>query len=187
MTTLILDGIWGLHARWEPLRCRIASRVGPARIWHYNNSGLLSLESLGSQLAAELRRINGPFHLVGYSMGGLIIREALRQDPTLPLQRSALLHSPHSGSLSACLLPLTACREMRPGSLFLRRLAAAAWDFPTLVTWSPGDLMILPGSSARWTRASRILRSDIPAHAWPVVSQGIHRSVIDFLDPATRP
>jgi len=182
MTTFILDGIWGWHARWEPLRRRLEEHAGSsARIWHYDNSGRVSLETLGATLARELSELQAPFHLVGYSMGGIVVREALRQMPGLPLQKAALLHSPHSGTLTGHLLPLPACREMRPGSAFLRRLAESPWDYPTLVSWTPGDLMILPGRSACWSRASQMFESKVPAHAWPVMSREIHQKVADFL------
>jgi triacylglycerol lipase len=179
--TFILDGIWGSHSRWERLRGRIAAGVGPCTIWRYDNSGRASIESLGAALAAELKRIDAPVNLVGYSMGGLVVREALRQMPGLKVRRVALLNSPNYGSASACLLPLSACREMRPGSAFLRQLNAAPWTYPTLATWCPYDLVVFPGSSGRWKKASIILRSDVPMHLWPVMSVEIHRSVTAFL------
>lgn len=181
MKTLILDGIWGRHARWEPLRRRIEREVGACHIWRYDNTGLTSLEELGLRLGGEIRKLDAPVRLIGYSMGGLVIREALRQGPDLPLDRSVFLHSPHGGSWAAHLLPLPACRDMRPGSAFLQRLAAMEWKTPTLATWCPWDLMILPGRSARWHQASHLIRSDMPAHAWPVISPAIHKTVVRFL------
>ena len=125
--------------------------------------------------------MNRPFNVVGYSMGSLVIREAMRKSPGLPLRRAAFLHSPHSGSLISWLLPLPACLEMHPDSAFLRRLNAAPWQVPTLVTWCPWDLMVLPGNSARWSKATVTLCCYMPAHAWPVVSPGIHKAVAAFL------
>lgn len=179
--TFILDGIWGYHARWEGLRARIDREVGPCRIWQYNNTGFVSLEALGKELATEMEKIDGPVNLIGFSMGGLVVREALRHSPKLNAKNIVLLHSPNRGSLNGLLLPLTACREMRPGSAFLRRLEDAPWDRPTLVTWCPWDLMVFPGDSACWKKATRSLRSDIPAHNWPVYSRGIHNAVVKFL------
>ena len=179
--TFILDGIWGSHSRWERLRSRITASVGPCTIWRYDNSGRVSIESLGAALASELKRIVTPVNLVGYSMGGLVVREALRQTPGLKVRRVALLNSPNYGSAAACLLPLSACREMRPGSAFLKQLNAAPWTYPTLATWCPYDLVVFPGSSGRWKKASIILRSDVPMHLWPVMSVEIHRSVTAFL------
>ncbi len=79
--TLIIDGIWGSHKRWERLRGRIEHEVGPCAIWRYDNSGRVSIETLASALTSELNRIDRPVNLIGYSMGGLVIREALRQKP----------------------------------------------------------------------------------------------------------
>jgi triacylglycerol lipase len=185
--TLILDGIWGSHSRWERLRSRIATELGPCRIWRYDNSGRASIESLAKALAAELKRLNAPVNLVGYSMGGLVVREALRQTPELKVHRVALLNSPNYGSAAACLLPLSACREMRPGSAFLKQLNAAPWTYPTLATWCPYDLMVFPGSSGRWKKATVVLRSDVPMHLWPVVSVDIHRTVTAFLASSEAP
>ncbi len=179
--TFILDGIWGYHPRWEGLRSRIDREVGPCRIWQYNNTGLVSLEALGRELALAMEKIDAPVNLIGFSMGGLVVREALRHSPELSAKNVVLLHSPHRGSLNGLLLPIPACREMRPGSTFLRRLDDAPWNRPTLVTWCPWDLMVFPGDSACWPKATRSIRSDIPAHTWPVFSRGIHNAVVEFL------
>jgi pimeloyl-ACP methyl ester carboxylesterase len=180
--TYILDGIWGYHTRWEGLRSRLEREVGPARIWRYNNSGLVSLEALGRELAAELEKTDRPVNLIGYSMGGLVVREALRQSPQLRAKNVVLLHSPHRGSLNGHLLPmLPACREMRPGSAFLRRLDESPWDHPTLVTWCPWDLMVFPGTSACWVKATERLRCEMPMHNWPILSRSLHTAVIKFL------
>lgn len=183
MTTFILDGIWGSHSRWETLRRRIEAGGGACRIWRYENSGRTSLRTEGAKLREILEATPGPINVVGYSMGGLVIRSALRDSVGLDIRRAVFLHSPHGGSLTACALPLAACREMRPGSRFLAELDAAPWDIPTLATWCPFDAVVVPGSSARWHRAGVELCSFIPAHAWPVVSPHIHLAVKAFLTP----
>lgn len=181
MTTLILDGIWGGHTRWERLRRRIEASDGTCRIWRYDNSGATPLSELGETLQNHLQEIAGPINLVGYSMGGLVIREAVRRNPQADIRRAALLHSPHNGSLTAWAFPLPACRDMRPGSRFLKTLNATEWKIPTLATWCLCDAVILPGFSARWKNAQQILQSPVPAHAWPVVSPYIHAAVVRFL------
>lgn len=180
-TTFILDGFWGWASRWEKLRQRIEHEVGPCQVWRYDNTGRVGLELLGRRLVESLRSVEGPLNVVGYSMGGLVIREALRQEPGLPVRRAVFFHVPHAGSLAARLLTLPACRDMHPGSPFLRQLEAAEWNIPTLVTWCPADLMVIPGSSAAWSRATKILRSDVPAHVWPVFSNRLHRAAVEFL------
>lgn len=182
MTTFILDGFLGWHSRWEGLRRRVASEVGDCRIWRYNSSGCVSMEKIASRLAEELSGLDAEFNLVGYSMGGIIIRETLRQAPELRLRKTVLLHSPHGGTHLAHLLPIPAVREMRPGSDFLRRLDETEWSRPTLASWCAGDLMIVPGSSACWKKASEVLKSPVPAHAWPIYSKGIHQRVVRFLN-----
>ena len=179
--TLIIDGIWGSHRRWERLRSRIAKEVGPCTIWRYDNSGRVSIEALAKALSSQLRQLDVPVNLIGYSMGGLVIREALRQSPESKVKKVALLNSPNHGSAAAFFVPLSACREMRPGSAFLRQLNAAPWTYPTLVTWCPYDLMVFPGSSGRWDKANVLLRTDVPMHLWPVFSVEIHRSITAFL------
>lgn len=181
MEVIIIDGILGTHWDLALLRHRLNREVGPSRIWRYDNSGGTSLEKIAARLASDLRATGRPFCLVGFSMGGLVIRETMRQAPDLPLRRAALLHSPHAGSLLAHLSPLPASREMRPGSAFLRRLDAAEWEWPTLVTYHDADLMVIPGDSARWSKATHIIRSSVPAHAWPLISPSLHRSVAEFL------
>ncbi len=180
MKTYILDGIWGSHRRWEGLRQRVETNLGPCEIWRYDNSGRTSLEVEGARLREELGQITMPLNLVGYSMGGLVIREALRGAADLSVRRAAFLHCPHRGSLAAHTLGLPACREMRPGSAFLKRLNESPWSIPTLATWCAWDAVILPGHSGRWERATTLLQSHMPAHAWPVISPGLHRAVIDF-------
>jgi triacylglycerol lipase len=181
MKTYILDGIWGWHSRWEGLRHRIEASLGTCEIWRYDNSGRTSLEVVGTRLREELASTTQPINLVGYSMGGLVIREALRGAGELPVRRAAFLHCPHRGSLAAHTLSLPACREMRPGSAFLKRLDESPWSIPSLATWCALDAVILPGVSGRWERATTVLQSHVPAHAWPVLSPGLHRAVIDFL------
>ena len=181
MEIIIVDGIWGTHWDLHFLRKHLNREVAPARIWRYDNTGFSSLEKAAAALVTDLQASQRPVCLVGFSMGGLVIREALRQAPDLPLQKAVFLNSPHSGSLVAHLLPLPACREMRPGSRFLHRLEASPWDYPTMVTWCSGDLMIIPGESARWAKATHTLRFTMPAHLWPLISPNIHRSIADFL------
>ena len=184
MTTYILDGIWGGHSRWEPLRRRIEKSIGPCRIWRYDNSGQTSLEAAGAELREELRGTKSAINLVGYSMGGLVIRESLREAHTLPIRRAVFLHCPHRGSLAAHAFALPACHEMRPGSRFLSRLDEAHWNIPTLATWCALDGVVVPGKSARWKHATTTIQSPVPAHAWPVISPGIHKAVIRFLQGA---
>lgn len=182
---ILIDGWWGNHVRMELLRVRLSSAFTQgacqAAIWPYDSSGRHPLEEIGAIFADHLRRFEEPFHIVAYSMGGLVVREALRQAPELPLSRAVFLHTPHRGTWMGHLLGLPAVRQMRPGSAFLKKLEAVSWKVPTLNVWCPGDLIVVPGWNARWAGATREIRCDVPAHTWPLVSRGLHRSIGNFL------
>lgn len=178
--TLLLDGIWGRPRRFQPLLAMIRERCGPAEVFHYDSSGLVSLDKLGSQLVTEIRRYDGPVNLIGFSMGGVVIRAAHMQDPTLPIQRAAFLNSPLEGTWLACLFPFGAIRQMRPIDPFTQQLRQTDWPIPTLATWCPCDTMVIPGRSARWRRAQEIIRCAIPMHIWPIHSRRIWNRVVDF-------
>jgi hypothetical protein len=179
--TLLLDGFIGRPWRWEKLLRTIRQRVGPAEIFHYDMSGRSRFETLGAQLAAQIRRHDQPVNLIGFSMGGLVIRAAHLHDPTLPIQRAVLLNSPLRGSLLAYALPIGGIRQMRPSDEFLRRVKNTPWNIPTLVTWCPGDTAVIPGRSARWPAAQETICCSVPMHIWPVYSPGIHRRIVEFL------
>jgi len=169
----------GSRAMGHP-RARVRGDI-EASIWRYDASGSRGLEELGGQLIGHLRSFDESFHVVAYSMGGLVLREALRQAPDLPLSRAVFLHTPHRGTWMGHLLGLPAVRQRRPGSAFLKRLDEASWKVPTLNVWCPGDLIVVPGSNARWAGATREICCKIPAHVWPLVSPGMHGEIADFL------
>src|SRR5690606_31218862 len=103
--TLLLDGWLGSSWRLEPMRRHLEPVSGPARIWHYDTSGRKALDEIASGLLDHLKELNQPVHLVGFSMGGIVIREALRQQPDLSVISAAFLHSPHQGTVLARLIP----------------------------------------------------------------------------------
>jgi hypothetical protein len=182
--TFILDGFLGRPRRWETLRAAIEDRVGPATIHRYDCSGLSSLEDLGAKLAATIRSHgtgSNPVNLIGYSMGGLVIRWACLSDPDLPIRRVVFMNSPHEGSWLACLLPLTGIRQMRPFDPHMQRVREQPWNVPTLTIWNPVDGVILPGKNTRFDRAGEQVRCAVPLHIWPVWSRDVRRRVVEFL------
>jgi triacylglycerol esterase/lipase EstA (alpha/beta hydrolase family) len=181
--TLILDGIWGRPGRWEGLRQQIEKAIGPASIHRYDATGLVDLEVLGEQLLKAIDAAGDQVNVVAHSMGGLVVRAAHLARPSLRFRRAVLMNSPLSGTWMAHALPLTAVKQMRPGSDFLKRLEAveALWTSPTMVTWCEGDLMILPNRSMRWSKATCELRYAMPAHNWPRWSRAIQKDIVQFL------
>jgi hypothetical protein len=179
--TLMLDGIWGRPWRFEPLMDMIRRRVGPAEMFHYQSSGRVQFEKLGAELAKEIRRRNSPVHLIGFSMGGLVVRAAHMLEPNLPIRKAVFLNSPHAGSLLAYAFPFGGIRQIRPRDRFIRRLREVEWNIPTLATWCPLDTMVIPGRSARWNRAEETITCALPVHIWPIHSREIWRRVVEFL------
>ena len=180
-STLILDGIWGRPWRWGRLRRRIVESGGAAEIFRYDCWGRVEFEELGRRLAGEIRQRGGEVNLVGFSMGGLVVRAAHLVDRTLPIRRAVFLNSPLRGSWLAKLLPWPGIRQMRPGSAFMRAIEGAEWTAPTLSVWCPLDLMVIPGTSARWEEAGECVCCWVPAHIWPVYSRRVHERVVEFL------
>ncbi len=101
---LASDGGW-----WAPVRSSLLSRGWPADFIaapDYDNdapfptqTGVVA-DALWDQLS--ILRANGVFvnraNLVGYSMGGLLARQFLKNNPTAPVYKLITLNTPHSGS-----------------------------------------------------------------------------------------
>jgi len=96
---LLLHGIWNARAWVGPLAWRLRARGFSVQTFGYA-SIFGGPEVAVPQLLARLRR-SGPISLVGHSLGGLLALQALREDPTLPVQRVVCLGSPLLGSNTA--------------------------------------------------------------------------------------
>ena len=92
---------------------------------HGFDTGVLGYRSiLGSTVAAvdalrERLRSGPPTHIVGHSLGGLMVLEALRAEPSLPVARVACLGTPLCGSGVA-----ESMSRYAPTALYLGRSAA---------------------------------------------------------------
>lgn len=102
----------------------------------------------------RLRELTGAehVHIVGHSLGGMIARYYVqRLGGSDVVDTLVTLGSPHTGTLSAYLLPTPLAAQLRPGSDLLTELAEPAPGCPTrfLVVWSRMDQMIVPQRNAR--------------------------------------
>jgi hypothetical protein len=179
--TWLLDGWLGAPWRMERMRRRLEAHCGCCQVWNYDTSGKTSIEVLAGAFGDHLVSQGAPVRLVGFSMGGLVVREVLRQRPDLAVQKAVCLNSPHRGTVLAHLLNRPALCEMRPGSAFLQRLNESAPAVPLLYVWCPGDLIVIPGHHARKVGDHPELCCRMPAHIWPVVSGAWHREIAGFL------
>lgn len=124
------------------------------------NNGTVSITQLSHQLGQTIDqeiKEGEPFHLIAFSMGGIIARDYLSKSKRWNDCKSlTTLASPHNGTYLAHLYPVAAGREMKRGSSFLQRLNANPKSIPkhTLSVRTPLDLVILPSSSSELQGAS---------------------------------
>ena len=181
-TTIFLDGIFGRPTRFRAMRRVLEAQCGPTEVFHYNATGFVPFERLAERLCERIRQIREPVNVVGFSMGGIVIRTAHVIDASIAIRRAVFLNCPHAGTLLAYTLPVAAgVRQLWPRSKLLKRLAAADWSIPTLVTWCPLDAAVVPGRSANWTKAQESIRCAVPIHTWVVGSAYVHHRVARFL------
>ena len=189
--SLILDGIWGRPRRWEPLRRQLADRVGPAEIFTYDSSGMPKFETLAAKLIDRIRAIDQPVNLIGFSMGGLVVRTACLLAPDLPVRRAAFLNTPHSGSILAWAAPLPGVRQLCPGSDLLQKLEQQTWTIPTMVIWNRFDTAVVPGRNTRWIAnpSASETACTVPLHVWPIFSTKLREQIVRFMsaDGTTTP
>ncbi len=96
---LLVHGIWNARSWLAPLAQRLRRLGFQTETFGYS-SVFGGPESAIDRLIVRLRQ-DGPRHLVGHSLGGLIALEALRRAPDLPVARVVCLGSPLRGSGTA--------------------------------------------------------------------------------------
>lgn len=139
---LLVHGIWNARHWLAPFAVRLRREGLAPELFGYD-SVLRDPGQAGDRLIAHLRR--RPVELlVGHSLGGLVILEALRRTPDLPVRRVVCLGSPLRGSGVA-----TAMGNRRaPLSLVLGRsrslleTGCAPWE-------GPAEVGVVAGNRAR--------------------------------------
>jgi len=99
-SVLTTHGLWNTGLEATILRQRLARRGFAVSAFHYR--------SLTATVAAAIEEFRvavvglpPPVHLVGHSLGGLVVLRLLELHPDLPIGRVVLLGSPVNGSASA--------------------------------------------------------------------------------------
>lgn len=121
---LLLHG-WGTSPqRLELLRGALVADGVDARHWPYEERG--SVRGIAARLRADLDGLDGPLHLVGHSLGGLVAASAVL-DHDAPVASVTTVNTPWRGTWAAWTAdpgdPLG--RELRWGSPELARLRSA--------------------------------------------------------------
>jgi triacylglycerol lipase len=151
------------------------------------SSGRAGLDDLALQLHdfVHTNLPNGEsFDLIGFSMGGLVSRYYIQRLGGLNrVRRFITISSPHQGSYWACLIGSTACRQMRPGSPFLRDLnqdVKMLEQVRFVSLWTPLDLMIVPATSSRLNVGKEFVLP-VALHRWMVFSRRSLRLIAGLL------
>ena len=150
------------------------------------NWGQAGLEPLAAQIDTYARGQFGrrKFDLVGFSMGGLVSRYYVqRLGGWEHVERFVTLAAPHQGTVTAHLIPNLGCRQMRPGSPFLRDLASDTSQlghvkFTSIYT--PLDVVILPARNSAMPEA-RNVRLPVAMHPLMVLDRRSQRAVAEAL------
>lgn len=135
---LLIHGIWNARLWLAPFAAQL-SRQGFTPAAHGYASVLGTSERAIERLIARLRAQPVPY-AVGYSLGGLILLEALRRAPDLRIERAVCLGSPLRGSAAARgLSGVPGGAWLMGGSAALLREGTQAWNGSAGVGCIAGD------------------------------------------------
>ena len=153
--------------------------------------GLQDITTSGDTLEEridEVREATGAeqVHLVGHSLGGLVIREVVQnRGVSEPVARCATLGTPHQGTLASLVgLVRPACRQMMPGSPYLRELAEEPLDVPFTNVYASPDSLVVPYGNARLPSADNH-RIRLGGHWGLLFRQAAYRPIVDGLRSST--
>ena len=150
-------------------------------------TGSASLVKLAGKLESYIEK-NVPcdedFHVLGFSMGGLISRHYLQEMADLKRILSVtILSAPNNGSKLAWSLPLKGFRDMRKGSKFLKNLEqkeSCLSPLEPLSIWTPFDAIILPPSSSVWRIACNE-KVWVLAHPLMLINREVFNRVEEYI------
>ena len=153
---LLVHGLKDNARKMEPMARYLRYQGWDARTITVSPSwGQKGLEELAGQVAKYIDAHypkDQKIDLVGFSMGGLVSRYYLQRLGGLDrVQRFVSISAPNRGSILAWLIPNAGCRQMRPGSAFLRDLDSDADSLKKIEFtsfWTPFDLTIIPAHSS---------------------------------------
>jgi len=151
------------------------------------NNGKNGLNPLAKQLDNYIKDELGEktdFHLLGYSMGGLIARTYLKDSNNRQYCQSlTTLASPHHGTKLAHIYPLQAGIEMRPDSAYLKKLNGNqnSYHQNTLSIRTPYDGVIIPSRSSVLKGANN-KSFHTPSHPSLLMSRRVTKIILDHLE-----
>lgn len=173
-TALALPG-WGTSAdRMVPICDALSEHGIAARPWRYRAQG--SIRLLGLELARAVRHVDGPVHLVGHSLGGLVAAAAVL-DHGADVVTVTTINSPWRGTWAAWTAHPTdpLGQELRWGSTTLAELRTRLADHLDRgdgphwsVLSAAGDLAVPITGSTRVPRGDRLTTRIVAANGHSV-------------------
>jgi pimeloyl-ACP methyl ester carboxylesterase len=142
-SVLVVHGLWmnGLETHW--LRQRLAA-CGFAPVAFSYRSLHAELAEVTAALESQVRALPPPVHLVGHSLGGVMLLALFERASDLPEGRVVLLGSPVNGSSAA-----TAVSRWPIGPAVLGRLALQELVGARRRAWTqPRDLGVIAGCTS---------------------------------------
>jgi pimeloyl-ACP methyl ester carboxylesterase len=200
-TVLLIPGHGGGPASLSALQGALASDGWTTQIVDIGD-GSGDIAGYARQVADLVGRYadqGTPVSLVGYSMGGLIAREAVASGAAADIVRVATIGTPHNGTSLAGIGALVnsaacdlACQQMAPDSDFLAALPVAGDPARWLAIYSETDDVVRPAETAALEGATVARVQDYcPAstdtHGDIVVDPFTTRAVVAFLDSGVVP
>jgi pimeloyl-ACP methyl ester carboxylesterase len=146
---VLVHGYVSKHEVWTPIVARL-HKAGFTNLWclSYGCAGQ-TIPRLAASLVEQLGEASSaPAHLIGHSLGGLLIRYAMEYHH-LPARSVTLIATPNKGSRVAYLGPGELAAHLRPGSSPIRKLADRPLRprAPWTVYYSRSDLIVRPHSA----------------------------------------
>ena len=185
MPVVLVHGLYHNRSAWTVMKFRLR-RAGLKNLHTYQyNSFTSTFEPAVAGLARKLDDLpDGPFLLVGHSLGGLVCR-AVASDPRYRGRVAGLaaLGSPHGGSDLARFGGNRMARDLIPGRHISRRMDATIDpDCPRLALYNLVDDYVFPLDKLQPGRPG--WREEVcppMGHVWMLFSPDVARRVIRFL------
>ncbi|MDD5110740.1 MAG: alpha/beta fold hydrolase [Patescibacteria group bacterium] len=165
---LLIHGFGADRRQYRPI-VRYLRRHGFSQFYEFEyrkKFGQVPIAHLAQQLDDYVRQNIREPHVdcIAISQGGMIARYFIQRHNPRLIRCCITLCTPHHGTLAAHLLPWKGLMDLRPGSPLLRQLNQTADATPYYCVWTPFDLMVIPGWSARLPQAAKNLRVWSLAH-----------------------
>lgn len=147
-TVVLLHGLYATAGVFQPMRKRLERvlSVSSYTLSYPPGPGILELAERVYRLLENIESTK-PIHLVGHSLGGLVLRHVARTSSDVRIVQTISLAAPFRGSRKNWLVPGQAGRDLAADSPLLPLLASAHprdEDIPHLSLIAEDDRLITP-------------------------------------------